>query len=207
MTRVDLQARLLNYFNQNSAYYDPNTMNDVIQDGIDEVMAFSGAGYNSAVIPFQGNLTYYDMLTILPDYIGVYAIFNRTMNRWMFPTSLRKLDNVRIDWEASQGTPYYFVPVSHRYVAIWMHPAANGYGNMFILYRSSAPTLFDNTQIPLPDDHIQALENFSVMEMWEMQQEFKKAGLMMPQYEYSLEQLKTYMREKQNPSRAQSLKG
>lgn len=205
MTRVELQARLQNYFN-NSTYWDIPSMNDVIQDGIDEVMAFSGAGYNSAVIPFQKNLTYYDMLTICPDYIGVYAIFNRVMNRWMFPTSLRKLDNVRQDWEASQGTPYYFVPISHRYVAIWMHPSVPNYGNMFMLYRSSAPTLFDNTQIPLPEDHITTLEQFSIQEMWEMQQEFTKAGIMMPQYEKNLAELTTYMREKQNPGRTQSLK-
>jgi hypothetical protein len=207
MTRIDLQARLLNYFGQNMAYYDQNTINDVIQDGIDEVMAFSGVGYNSAVIPFVPNLTYYDMRSILPDYIGVYAIFNRTMNRWMFPTSLRKLDNVRIDWETTIGTPYYFVPVSHRYLAIWMKPGAPTYGNMFILYRSSAPTIFDNTQIPIPDDHIQSLENFCITEMFEMQQEFTKAGLMLPQYQKDLDLLTTYMREKQNPSRAQNLKG
>lgn len=207
MTRVDLQARLMNYFNQNNIYYDVPTMNDVIQDGLDEVFAFSGCGYNSAVLPFIPNKTYYDMLTLFPDYLGVYAIFNRTMNRWMFPTSLRKLDNVRIDWETTIGTPYYFVPVSHRYLAIWMKPSAPTYGNMFILYRSSAPTIFDNTQIPIPDDHIQSLENFCITEMFEMQQEFTKAGLMLPQYQKDLDLLTTYMREKQNPSRAQNLKG
>jgi hypothetical protein len=125
----------------------------------------------------------------------------------MFPTSLRKLDNVRIDWETTIGTPYYFVPVSHRYLAIWMKPSAPTYGNMFILYRSSAPTIFDNTQIPIPDDHIQSLENFCITEMFEMQQEFTKAGLMLPQYQKDLDLLTTYMREKQNPSRAQNLKG
>lgn len=206
MTRVQLQARLNNYF-QNVPYYDPASVNDTLQDGLDEVVAFSGAGYNSAVIPFQANLTYYDLRSILPDYIGVYAIFNRTMNRWMFPTSLRKLDQVRIDWEASIGTPYYFVPISYRYIAIWMKPGVPQYGNMFILYRSSAPTLDDNSQIPLPDDHIQCLENYAIQDLWEMQQEFTKAGLAMPQYQQSLETLTTYMREKQNPSRAQALKG
>lgn len=205
MNRVQLQARLQNYF-QNSTYYDPPTMNDVIQDGIDEVFAATGVGYNSAVIPFQANLTYYDMKEICPDYLGVYAIFNRTMNRWMIPTSLRKLDNVRIDWEASSGTPQYFVPVSYRYVAIWMRPSVPNYGNMYMLYRSSAPTLYDDTEIPIPDDHITTLEQFSIQEMWEMQQEFTKANLMMPQYEDNLEQLRVYIRNKRDPDRGKSLK-
>lgn len=206
MTRVELQARLQNYYN-NFSYYTPDTMNDCIQDGIDEVFAFTGVGYNSAVIPFQPNLTYYDMLSICPDYLGVYAIFNRGMNRWMLPTSLRKLDNVRIDWEASNGTPQYFVPISHRYVAIWMKPSSLGYGNMYMLYRSSAPTLFDNTQIPIPEDHITALEQYCIQDMWEMQQEFTKAQEMMPEYEANLEQLRVFIRNKRDPDRQQSLKG
>lgn len=205
MTRVDLQVRLQNHFN-NPTYYDTQALNDSIQDGMDEVAAFTGCIYASATLPFTQNVSYYDMLTLLPNYVGVYAIFNNTIKRWLIPTSVKQLDQVRIDWESAYGTPYYFVPINHRYVAIYKKPSNIGYGNMFIYYMASAPLLNDGTVIPIPEDHITALESYNIRDLWEQQQEFGKASDYMDTYITNIETLRVYMRNRRNSDRQMSLR-
>jgi hypothetical protein len=204
-TRLDLQNRLGMFF-QNNTYYQTIDFNDSLQDGIDEIAAFTGCIYNSATLPFTANTTYYDLLTLLPDYIGVVAIFSTGINRFLIPTSLTKLDQDRIDWEVAAGTPYYFVPISHRYIAIYKKPITAGYGNFFIYYRAAAPQLTDTTLIPIPEDHMYALETYSECDLLEQNQEWNKATAMFQNYQKELVQLKLYMRSKLNPDRVSSLR-
>jgi len=205
MTRVDLQGRLQNQFN-NSTYYDTQSVNDSIQDGLDEVVAFSGCVMASATLPFTQNVSYYDMLTLLPNYVGVFAIFNSVIKRWLIPTSVKHLDQVRIDWESAFGTPYYFVPINHRYVAIYKKPNNIGYGNMYVYYMASAPLLDDGTNIPIPDDHMTALESYCIQDLWEMQQEFSKASEYTQTYGENLDMLRVYMKNRRNSDRQASLR-
>ena len=204
-TRLDLQIRLQSFFN-NPTYYDTQSLNDSLQDGVDEVCAFTGCIYKSASIPFSQYTTYYDLLTLLPDYIGVVAVWNNTIRRWMYPQSLKKFNQVRIDWDVAYGTPYYFSPVNHRYMAIYMKPGAPGYGNMFVFYRAAAPTLVDATVIPIPDEHLIALESYSITDLWEQAQEWGKAEAEFKTYAAQLEALRVLMRSQRNRDRTLSLR-
>jgi hypothetical protein len=205
-TRLDLQTRIQQFF-QNQPYYQSIDMNDSLQDGLDEIAAVTGCIYGSIEIPFTANTTYYDMLTLIPNYIGVIAIFSTGINRFLIPTSITKLDQDRIDWEVAAGVPYYFCPVSHRYVAIYKKPITSGYGNMFVYYRASAPVLNDATLIPLPEDHMSVLENYSEMDLLEQNQEWTKASTTYQNYRKDLEELKQYMQTRLNPDRMKSLRG
>lgn len=204
MTRVELAARIQNFFN-NPTYFTDYDINNSIQDGIDEVCAFTGCIYKSAVVPFVGGLSYYDMLTILPDYIGMIAVYNSTINRWMWPMSLRKFDELRIDWECVLGVPYYFSVVNHRYMAIYQKPATS-LGNMLVYYRAAAPTLDDSTQIPLLDDYLNTLENYNITDLFEQSQEWQKAGGHFESYVKDLQQLKNLIQSKRMPDRLPSLR-
>src|SRR6516165_3720764 len=204
-TRLDVAQKLSNHFS-NSVYYDQQNVNDSIQDGLDEVCAVTGCIYKSASLPFTAKTTYYDMLTLLPDYIGIVAMWNDTIRRWMFPTSLRKLNQQREDWDSTYGTPYYFCPISHRYVAIWLKPQVANYGQMFVYYIASAPLLTDTTSIPIPDEHITALELYSIVDLWEQAQEWGKAISGFDDYSKNLENLRQLMKNKRNPGRIKQLK-
>lgn len=205
-TRIDLQNRLGMFF-QNNKYYQTIDFNDSLQDGMDEIAAFTGCIYKSATLPFTANTTYYDMLTLLPDYIGIVAIFSTGINRFLIPTSLTKLDQDRIDWEIAAGTPFYFVSINHRYIAIYKKPITSGYGNMFVYYRAASPTLTDGMVIPIPEDHMYALESYSECDLLEQNQEWSKASVMFQNYQKELNQLRLYMRGKLNPDRVSSLRG
>lgn len=205
MTRLDLQIRLQNHLN-NPTYYTVDDMNNSLQDGLDEVCAFTGCIWKSATLLYTPFTTYYDMLNLLPDYIGIYAMFNSTTRRFMVPTSLKKFNQVRIDWDTAYGTPYYFSPINHRYVAIYMKPTTNNYGSMVVFYRASAPLMSDETVIPIPDEHLTALESYSKADLWEQAQEFGKATPEFKNYTESLEDLRVLMRSKRNFDRTVSLR-
>lgn len=205
MTRLDIQTRLQNHF-QNPVYYTSIDINDSVQDGVDEVCAFSGCIYKSASIPFQKDLTYYNINESLSDYIGLVGIFNLTTRRWLLPTSIRKLDQVRVDWDSAYGTPYYFCPISYRYFAIYKKPHVANYGNMVVFYVAAAPQLDDTVQIPIPDDHLTALESYNIRDLWEQNQEFGKAAEYMETYVNNLEGLRVYIKNKRNQDRQQGLR-
>jgi hypothetical protein len=204
-TRVDVRKKLQQHFN-NTVYYDDQSLNDSIQDGMDEIAAFTGCIYKSVELPFTQFTTYYDLLALCPDYIGVVAIFNKVIRRWLWPGSLKKFNQDRIDWDVSYGTPYHFCPISHRYVAIYKKPAVATYGNFIMFYRAAAPTFADNTIIPLPDEHITCLETYSIADLWEQAQEYSKATEGLKVYINNLENLRVLMRNQRNRDRYMSLK-
>lgn len=205
-TRIDQQTKIQNFFN-NPIYYDVQSMNDSIQDGLDEICAFTGCIFKSAILPFTQFTTYYDMLTLLPDYIGIYAMWNNTIRRWMFPQSLKKFNQARIDWDNAYGTPYYFAPINHRFVAIYYKPSVSTYGNMIVFYRASAPSpLVDQTTIPIPDDHMVVLDNFNVTDLWEQAQEWGKAEEFLKNYIQDLERFRVLVKNQRNRDRYMSLR-
>lgn len=203
-TRLDVQTRLGNFFN-NPTYYSTQNYNDSIQDGVDEIVAFTGAIMKSATLDFTPNLTWYDMVSLLPDYIGVIAVFNPQNKRWLLPTSLKKMNEERLDWEVVTGTPAYFTVVNFRYMAIFRKPAV-AYGKMYLYYMAAAPTLDDNTPIPIPDDHIQVVQDYANMDLQEQSQEFTKSEVLLQQYMEDLEVLRVALKEQRNADRVRMLK-
>ena len=205
-TRYDVEHRMRLHF-ENDTYYSTDDILNSIQDGYDEVVAFSGCILKATSLPFVNNLSYYDMIALLPDFIGIVAIFNSVIKRWMIPTSARKLDQVRPDWETAAGTPEYFVPVNHRYMAIFRKPIVDGYGNFYLFYRAAAPTLASQTDpILIPDDYVNALSDYCITDLWEQQQEFTKGGMHLQAYIDNLKQLQTWVHSQRLPDRLSSLK-
>lgn len=206
MTRAELIARIrLQLFND--AYYTDQNLTDSIQDGLDEIVAFSGLNITAASIPFKGNLTYYDFQSLLPNFLAVYAIFNRTTKMWMYPTNIRKLDRERIDWETCQGTPEVFVPVSYRYTAIYKKPVVEGYGDMWVFYIGTADTINNETSL-IPDTiRTDLIESYVYMDLYEQGQEWTKAGAFFNNYETLLLELRTWIQTGRIPDRLLQIQG
>lgn len=206
MNRVQLASKLQNHFN-NSVYYTTQDLNESIQDGIDEVVAFTGCRLATALLPFQQYVSYYDLVSLVPDYIGVISIFNKVTNRWLIPSSLKKFELDRPDWDAAYGTPAFFSPINFRYIAIYKKPSVVGYGNFLMFYRAAAPTLSDALPIPIPEEHITVLETYCLGDLSEQAQEWQKAGLQFKSYQKSLDTLRTLIQNQTNRDRVFSLKG
>jgi hypothetical protein len=207
MTRLEAITRLRNYF-ENNIYFSTDDFLASLQDGYDEVAAFSGCILKAVNIPYNQYVSYYDMINLIPDFIGTFAIFNSVTHRWMSPVSLKKLDRHRTDWETAYGTPEYFSTVSHRYVAIYRKPGTTGYGDAWVYYIAAAPTLTaDSDLIQIPDEFVAVLEDYSIVDLQEQQQEWTKAGNYFANYTASLEDLRSWAKEKRLPARMPNLAG
>jgi hypothetical protein len=205
MTRTEQEQRLRNYF-ENNDYYASLDFSYTIQDGYDEVIAFSGCIVKAAVLPFVADLTYYDLLTLLPDYLGLISLYNTVTNRWMCPTGERKLDKLRPDWETCYGTPELFYPVNHRFMAIYRKPSTT-YGNFYIYYIASAPTLAAGDEIQIPTDYLCALEDYCITDLQEQAQEFTKALARFTSYTEQLSLLQRWAKSMRQPDRLPNLRG
>lgn len=203
MTKAELAQDLGLQFS-NSTYYDAQAVSDSIQDGADEVCAFSGCLLKSAAVPFSQYQTYYDMISLIPDFIGVISIWSTSTKRWLSPTSHRKLSESRSDWDCQYGVPNSFCQISHRWVAISAKPATANYGSMLIFYRAAAPQLSVNSV--LPNSAESAIENYCITDLWEQAQEWGKASQASSEYLTDLEQLRVLVQNKRNSDRLFSLK-
>ena len=206
MLLSEQKQRLRNYFG-NDVYYTDDDLQASIDDGYQEICAYTGLLLKSTILNFTANKTYYDMRTLIPDYLGVVAIFNEAIKRWMLPSSIRKFDEQRIDWETAAGVPYYFAPVSHRYVAIYKKPIVANYGRMFVFYRATAPdTAGTDDVFLLPGDHQFVLEDYSIADLEEQNQEWGKAAVRVQSYKERLDRLRIWVRNKRIPDRLPNLK-
>jgi len=203
-TRADLEIRLRNYF-ENNTYYSSEDFLNSIQDGYDETVAFSGVNVKATTLTIQPNLSYYDFRTLIPDYLGLIALFNSVTRRWMIPTSVRKLDKIRPDWETCLGTPEYFVPITFRYLALFRKPAAT-YGDMYVFYVATAPTIGQDDEIIIPADYQNALSDYCITDLLEQQQEFSKAMTRFKSYVDNLKELQRWAKAQRIPDRMPSLK-
>lgn len=204
MTRDELQVRLQNYF-ENNTYFSNTDFVASIQDGYDEAVASTGIIIKATTLAFQKDLSYYDLRTLIPDYLGVIAIFNSLTKRWLLPTSINKLDRHRYDWEICYGTPEYFSAISFRYMALFRKPHVVGYGNMYIYYAATAPTLSSSDTILIPDDYLTTLEDYCITDLQEQQQEWNKAGRHFESYVSNLEELRVWCKNRRMSDRVPSL--
>lgn len=205
MTRLDVQDHVQEFF-QNTTYYQDQDLNAAIQDGLDEICAITGCLWGSTTLPFQQGKTYYDFYSLIPDYLGVYAIFNQAVKRWLIPTSLRKLSETRVDWDTAYGTPWYFASINFRYVAIWRKPNSPNYGDMNIFYLKQAPILYDNTDIPILLDHFNDLEMYVETDLLEQNEEFSQATTLFKDYQSNLAEYKNVIGSKRNLGRIPNLR-
>jgi hypothetical protein len=124
----------------------------------------------------------------------------------MMPTGERKLDKLRPDWETCYGTPELFYPVNHRFMAIYRKPSA-AYGNFYIYYIASAPTLSAGDSIQIPTDYVNTLEDYCITDLQEQAQEFSKALVRFTSYQENLAQLQRWAKSMRQPDRLPNLRG
>jgi hypothetical protein len=193
MTRTELKNRLKINFDQNSIYYTETDLDDSIQDGYDEIVAYAGVIHKATTISFTEDVSYYDFGSLISDFFALVALWNNHTQRWMFPSSFRLLDKFRDDWETVYGTPEYFVPINHRWVTVYKKPSAAGYGDMYVFYKASADTLNDESDLDIPLEHQRVLERYVTGDLHEQAEEWVKAQREFGLYVEGLGDLKTHV--------------
>lgn len=206
MTQTEVTGRIIRNLNDNNVFYTSEDTKDSIQDGYDEIAAFSGCIIKATTLNWQSGLVYYDFADLISDFTAVTAIFNTNTKRWMFPTSCRSLNEIRFDWEMAIGNPLLFWPVNFRYVAFFPH-LTNATGSMYVYYRAKADLLDSNSEINIPTEHLDTIELYSTSDLLEQTEEFTKASLNFKEYLKTLDSLRKAKRQFQYPDKISGLMG
>jgi len=181
-------------------FFDPN--DDIIpsiQDGYNLTVAFCETIEKRQSINFQGGLVVYDLSSLISDFLRVYGIYNNDTQRWMEPTTLLRLWQMRDDWELCNGQPYMFWPISYQHVALFPVPATSA-GSMTVMYKAKAPTVTANMTPVIPEASVEALEFFSTGDMLTQCEEFIKALKWHGLYEEQVEDIVRLVRDRTRPN-------
>ena len=197
MTKAELEARILTNLDENGVFYTPDDLGFSTQDGYDEICALTGLIVKSTTITATATGTYYDLRTLVPDFLCVVAIWNNTTKRYLLPVGLRFLESCREDWEMCSSAIEYFWIVNFRYVAFFGQNACT----LTLYYIASAPTLASNSTIEIPAEYLKVPIDYSTADLLETQQEFKKAMIYFKEYIEGLERLRSWLKSKQNTGR------
>ena len=189
MTRDQIASKVQTSLNDSGIFLTAADLNDSIQDGYSEVTALTGCIFKATTVNIEANLSYYDFGLLIPDFLAVTAIFNPTTKRWMVPTNLRLLEDLRNDWELAIGNPFLFWPVNFRFVAIYPKLTTST-GTLYVYYRAHADTLTSTSTPQIPDDLQRVLEEYTEGDLLEQSEEFTKAGLSLTKYFKDIQELK-----------------
>jgi hypothetical protein len=189
MTRAQLKTRITsNLGDSGSIYWTDTDKNYAIQDAYSDCIAMAKAVTKSATISLVANQPYYNLHTLISDFIGCIAIFNNSTNRWLFDDhTVRDFDKIRIDWEMWNGEPAFWAPVSPELVAIVPSKSAST-GTLTVYYWAAAPTLSSDSDIFLLSDDLidDTLEACTTGDLQEQAEEFTKASMYHERYEKSI---------------------
>lgn len=192
MTRAQLKTRLTsNLGDAQSVFWTDADKNYAIQDAYSDAIAFAKVLTKSATISLVANQPYYNLRSLISDFIGCIAIFNPATNKWLFDDqTVRDFDKLRIDWEMWNGEPAFWAPVSPDLVAIIPSKSVSA-GTLTVYYWASAPTLSSDSDVfLLADDLIgDSLETCATGDLLEQAEEFVKAQSYHARYEKSLQEI------------------
>src|SRR5215469_14507205 len=91
---------------QGANFFDPNA--DIIpsiQDGYNLLAALTESIETYITLPFQSGKVFYDLSSLIPNFLRVFGIYNNNTQRWMYPTSMLELYRIRDNWEMATGDP------------------------------------------------------------------------------------------------------
>lgn len=205
MTRDQIAARVR--FNLNDVgitFYSANDINDSLQDGYHETVALARTIESTATVNFTANLSYYNLSSLISDYIHVIGIYNNSSGQWLDYLLLKLLQETDARWETKIGQPKFFTVLDDSYIAIYPKPATT-VGSMLVMYKAMANTLSGATTPTVPDFHQVVLEEYSTMDLLEQAEEFTKAGIWMGEYFEEIGQLQSQMNNRNMTDRISML--
>jgi len=187
MTRDDIAARVR--FNLNDTgitFYSANDINDSIQDGYNEVVALGRTIESTATINFVANLSYYDLSTLISDYMHIIGIFNNNSKKWLDYLPLKLLQATDARWETKTGQPKFFTVLDDSYIALYPK-LGSASGNMLVMYKAKANTLLAATTPTIQTYNQVVLEQYSTSDLLEQAEEYSKAQRFSVEYSDELE--------------------
>lgn len=174
MNQSELRTELLeNLDDLGVTFYTPTDVTESIKDAYDNVALLTGCITKGITIPNVGQ-PYWNLKTLVPDYLYPLGIYNYATNEWLSGRSLRFLDSIRWDWELWNGQPRLFSPIDFNRIAVAPH-LSTGTGVMTLIYRASPEDLTDSSIFFVPQVTQQILFHYGMMDLLEQSKEYQEA--------------------------------
>jgi hypothetical protein len=209
MTRDELAALIITNLNDSGVFNTLEEVNDAIQDGYEDLVLTHGLRPKATAINIAANKVFYDMPTIIPDFVALRAIYFSSNKRWLTSQPLKYLQSCRDDWELTTGNPTDYWVANYRRVALFPHPTSSSVDTLWIFYYASAPTLTLSAQdlnIPV-DSGFRALENYATSVLLTKAEEWSKAEAYEAQAQEDSEECKLFRNYLKSPDYQDGLRG
>ena len=158
LTRDDIAARVRSNLHDSCiTYYSADDINDSIQDGYDEVVAIARTITNDSAITLTDETSYYNLASLISDYIHVVALFNDNTSRWFDYYAHVLLRELRSDWELAKGESEGFTVWDGRWISVFPR-LTTASGTFTVIYKASANTLSSATVPSIPFQYERILE-------------------------------------------------
>ncbi len=209
MTRDELASLIITNLNDSGVFNTLDEVNDAIQDGYEDLVLTHGLRPKATAISITANMSFYDMVTLIPDFVALRAIFYSTNKRWLISRPLKYFQSIREDWELTTGNPTDFWVANYRRVAIFPHPTTSSTNTLWVFYYASAPALTSASQdlnIPV-DSGFRALENYATSVLLTKAEEWSKAEAYEVQAQEDSEECKLFRNYLKSPDYQDGLRG
>jgi hypothetical protein len=145
---------------------------DFVNEGLESLAEATLFYERYTTLPLQEGVTWYDLRGFTPETVlKIKSVWNEEGNMWLEPGNPGKLD---MRWEQATGNPRTFWARGIYYFGIYPKhdsaPSTDGQARVYLrVYFAGIPSRFTNTQAvlsDLPDDHVQALVDYVLYEMY-----------------------------------------
>lgn len=178
MTRDELAALIVQNLDDSGVFHTSVEVNDAIQDAFDDLILTHGLLPKAVAITETADLTFYDLVTLIPDFVALRGIYRASTKLWLVSRNLRWLHYQRDDWELQTGSPTDFWVANYRRVGLFPHSNVTTASNLWVFYYAAAPALTGSSDLNIPvDSGFRALENYATSVLLTKAEEWTKAEM------------------------------
>lgn len=195
-TFTTIKSQIRTNLNDSGAIsYTTTDLDDSVQDGYDDIVSQTQCIIKKVTLNWTANLSYYDLPTLVSDFMACVAIFNNINNQWLDDDrTIRDFDSFRSDWELANGTPTNWAPLNFKYIGIFPRYSTAA-GTFDLYYWATAPIVVDAGTPLIATDCQNLLTKYSTADLLEQFEEFSKAS---PFWNMYLETLEEYRERVKN---------
>lgn len=132
MTKLDLREetkRLIRESGCQGVFFADDDVDDAVNAGYHELSDACEWFEEKLDIDLLKNRPYYDLFAIIgPVFLSVKPAFESQSNRWLFPSTVRALDEGDRRWETSTNLPQRIFMRGLRWMGLWPKTNADGDG-------------------------------------------------------------------------------
>lgn len=208
MNRQTLRTLIREEIEDQGSFYSDIDLNAAIQECYTEYVKDTKVIEKKVTINFQDDLVYYNLRTLVPDFLRVKQIYDTNSRSWLTGRSIVWLDKRYTEWETKLGIPQNFSIISPELIAFFPHLEIATSASFELYYDALAPIIATDSEVLNIFTNSNDLFIFySTFYLMLQAKEFTKAKLSLQEFDKRLKQAVISANSRALPDRKYGLKG